>query len=457
MENSCQKLLTTYNASTLEDANSLTQALFYHHSSNNVRGDKGNTVLMELIANYYLHKSIQKDHHPIMTKIGGPISLTLQWSDTYKMYVYIFGEYHASNTDCDIGNSFNIKNLRNGCGAKKIRNPVTKRCVNQDGPKGQEIIRQAKIDHSKVDSIKVENFLLGLFQYTPAFIDFYLETPGYTGQDYKKGIHPWMYGGNRLAQLSTTFYDCLSAAKRKHNSLCKLVRVHYIDIRKEEGMVDVNDVSHLRHVFHQISYLSLMEQKNILKNDERIVKTIKKLVTTDTEEYKKFWKKQLLQSSILKKEFSRTLLSEDIILSFLEEEIIKEAMRYREYFQFYLATFDSANMNINHIMHGISFTVAINGIVVDMYTISRMFKKFKNVKNQPERPRNIILYAGDAHSTKCRKFFKYLGFQTITETNGIPYDYQENNKYDKNSPRYYNCVDISKFKQPFFSEYPPTK
>jgi hypothetical protein len=249
----------------------------------------------------------------------------------------------------------------------------------------------------------------------------------------------------------------LSSIKRKDNPLCKLVRVHYLDIRKDSEMVDVNDVSYLRSVWHKINTLPDIEIKNTLKSDKRIVATIKKLITKDTEEYKRFWKEQLLQSTILKKEFSRTTLPKNIVLEFLETEIIYEAMRIREIFQHTLETFDNDNMDVKNVMYGISHTVSINSTVVDMYTITRLFKKFKNVKNQPESPRNIILYVGDAHATRCRKFLKQLDFKIINETGGIPYDNPFNNKYYKNSPEYNNCVDISNFKQPFFSEYPPKK
>lgn len=461
MINLCEKLLDTYNASILEETDVLTQALFYHYSSNNALGNKGNTILMDIIRNYYNNKKVTK---PIITRIGGPISLSLQWSDKYNMCVYIFGEYHSSRIDCDkakiyYNDEINVDDLRDGCGKNKIRNPVTKRCVKEDGNTGKRIIRKENYRKmiKETQYIKVENFLYDLFQSTPAFIDFYLETPGYTGQDYKAGKHPWENFNMRLSHLSTTFYECLSSIKRKDNPLCKLVRVHYLDIRKDSEMVDVNDVSYLRSVWHKINTLPDIEIKNTLKSDKRIVATIKKLITKDTEEYKRFWKEQLLQSTILKKEFSRTTLPKNIVLEFLETEIIYEAMRIREIFQHTLETFDNDNMDVKNVMYGISHTVSINSTVVDMYTITRLFKKFKNVKNQPESPRNIILYVGDAHATRCRKFLKQLDFKIINETGGIPYDNPSNNKYYKNSPEYNNCVDISNFKQPFFSEYPPKK
>lgn len=463
MEEICNKLKDTYNASILHNENTITQAVFEHISRKNSGGNKGNTTLMKLILNYYdtKRKLINKT---VYNKIGGPISLTLQWSEKYNMYVYIFGEYHSDQIDCDIATppgKINTEAIRDGCGAKKVRNPITKKCVNEDGVIGKNIIKEAKeAALKKEDYIKVETYLKNLFLNTPAFIDFYLETPGYTGQDYLHGVHPWVFGTDRLAKLSADFQDCLRAIKRKDIYLCNNVRVHYLDIRKDEEMKDVNDVSHLRAVYnkirwtHQISYAAKLA---LLENDKRIHETIKRLRTSDIDEYKNFWKKQLLQSSIVRKEFSRTILPKDVLKDFLEKEIIHAALRYRSRFQKYLKIWDTPEVNLDMVMQGISYTVIINAIVMDMYTISRMFKKFKNVENQPERPRNIILYAGDAHSTMCRKFLDHLGFETINKTAGVIYDTGVENKYWRNKPAYSNCVDISAFKQPFFGVYPPTK
>lgn len=463
MEEVCNKLKDTYNASILNNENTITQAVFEHISRKNSGGNKGNTTLMKLILNYYDNKK-KLINKTVYNKIGGPISLTLQWSAKYNMYVYIFGEYHSDQIDCDIApptGKIDMKSIRDGCGAKQVRNPITKKCVNEDGVIGKNIIKEAKAAALKKEEyIKVEKYLKDLFLNTPAFIDFYLETPGYTGQDYRDGLHPWVFGTNRLAKLSANFADCLRAIKRKDSYLCRNVRVHYLDIRKEGEMKDVNDVSHLRTVYNSIKLQpKLPDAVKLLRleNDPRIDETIKKLRTPDTDEYTNFWKKQLLQSSILEKEFLRTILPKAVLKDFLEKEIIDAALRYRYIFQKYLKSWDTPEINLDMVLIGISHTVLINAFVMDMYTIARMFKKFKNVENQPERPRNIILYAGDAHSTVCRKFLDHLGFETINKTAGVIYDPGVDNKYWRNKPAYQNCVDISTFKQPFFGEYPPTK
>lgn len=96
--------------------------------------------------------------------------------------------------------------------------------------------------------------------------------------------------------------------------------------------------------------------------------------------------------------------------------------------------------------------IGFNAIIVDAYTIARIFKDFdmtdmqkkayKGSIDQPINAHNIIIYAGDDHCLRYRKFLQSIGFDVyvrsgdfgITET---------------------TCLDISKFKTPFFSELPP--
>ena len=436
----CKNLLETYNADILTKEKSLIQDLFYKYSNENFEGNKGNTVLMKLIKNYYDNK---KDISQKINKIGGPISLTLQCSDKYNMSVYIFGEYHSSGIDCQLEKEDIIKELRKDCPSNYIRDTNSGKCFSEYGSSGHKI--KNSIVSRKHELI--EDFLTNLFRKTSAFIDFYIETPGYKGRDYiGDEKHPYDQGNLRIWKLSKRFYECLSSIKRKTNSLCNLVRVHYIDIRSNVSNIEVNDVSYLR------SFRSDKDNKWLY--NKRVFKTIKKLVSENTYEYQNFWKEQLLQSNISKKEFLRTTLPKKFLLNFFEKEIIKSAMIHREYFQSKFKTYNTNNINIDDIMKGIEHTIPPNSVVIDMYTISRMFKKFKNVKNQPENPHNIILYAGEAHSTMYRTFFKELDFKNVSETKGVSYNYFNSDlskkKYKSNSS-YNNCVDISNFKQPFFS------
>jgi len=74
--------------------------------------------------------------------------------------------------------------------------------------------------------------------------------------------------------------------------------------------------------------------------------------------------------------------------------------------------------------------------IMDVYTISRMFKTF-NVKegvNQPEKQDNIIYYAGNAHTIEIEYFLNKLGFTEISKTKS----------------NHISCVDISPIKHPLF-------
>lgn len=68
--------------------------------------------------------------------------------------------------------------------------------------------------------------------------------------------------------------------------------------------------------------------------------------------------------------------------------------------------------------------------LMDAYLIGRVFRNFKNYYSK-----YIIIYTGDYHARKYRKILKILNFELINETRN------EN-----------QCLDITKFKLPFFQE-----
>jgi hypothetical protein len=51
-------------------------------------------TLMRLINNHQLRKK------PVIDFIKGPLSITLHWNPSMKLLIYIFGEFHTSETDC---------------------------------------------------------------------------------------------------------------------------------------------------------------------------------------------------------------------------------------------------------------------------------------------------------------------------------------------------------------------
>jgi len=82
--------------------------------------------------------------------------------------------------------------------------------------------------------------------------------------------------------------------------------------------------------------------------------------------------------------------------------------------------------------------------------LARIFKTFqidgpkKRPTDEPAEPHNIIIYAGNLHSQRYRKFLSYLGFRVVEEAG--PLETPETPK-----PGERNCVDITDIIQPFFS------
>jgi hypothetical protein len=59
----------------------------------------------------------------------------------------------------------------------------------------------------------------------------------------------------------------------------------------------------------------------------------------------------------------------------------------------------------------------MNGLLLDSYCLSRIFKVHNLKKNvpliefQPEESKNIIVYVGDAHARNMYEFFRFIGFK----------------------------------------------
>jgi hypothetical protein len=87
----------------------------------------------------------------------------------------------------------------------------------------------------------------------------------------------------------------------------------------------------------------------------------------------------------------------------------------------------------------------------DFYLLSRMFKEFDLINkpafanamrnDQPKEAHNIVIYAGDGHSQRCRRFLNQLNFIEVGKTG------QSENKNYKDS-----CINMKYIYQPFFSK-----
>ena len=91
------------------------------------------------------------------------------------------------------------------------------------------------------------------------------------------------------------------------------------------------------------------------------------------------------------------------------------------------ATTINAVVYQSHMNNMIVVFFSIASFIMDIYCLSRVFKKFKiKTDCQPEQTHNIIIYAGDAHSKIYSEFIVYLGNAPV---------------YHNHNPNY-SCVNI---------------
>lgn len=469
MESLCGALIETYNTNVLNTASPLTQAVFIDESRKRKGDEEGRKTLMELILNHRVAKM------PKPGLIGGPFTLSLHRSKKDKKIIYIFGESHANVMDCEL---FDHKKtdaeLRDGCPEDKIRNPKSGICVKKTGLIGKQIISEnnAKAKRAAVGaSMPIEDFLVDMLKTTDVFLDIFLEVPAYLGVGYLEPARAYLAPG-RIQRVLTMLGDCIEE-KSRDSSKCQLGRVHYTDVRKlEHGPVGrVSDFR--RSWYREVEYpysmrTPLYDRIRNLSNQPRIAKVLSALGGGTDEEYLAFWREQIFENRFVKKELFRSYMREEIT-SFALETVDREAMEQRSMFTLLYARAERALNDIKKIkekqswkdaflnrykvtasessararyvdaMEGIyQRTVGINSSMVDVYTLSRIFKVFRGEHDDtPNEPRNIILYYGNAHAKRVRDFLKSQGYEMIEAT--------------ESPGNIRNCVNVEKFSTPFFN------
>ncbi len=254
----------------------------------------------------------------------------------------------------------------------------------------------------------------------------------------------------------------LSYLKNNHNKYANLFRLHYIDIRS------INDTEYDNIIYIHDTYIPHDIWKNRSNNIdlyEEYVNAIykHKLIEFNSNIYQKLLEILLNEPY---SDFINTIVN--LSLGGIVEKEIKKSYFSKEIMEYtssvikeHLNNLDQAkinkhikNLNINpsNSKNKHAFINAVNYIAddlfyantgiyrMDAYTLSRVFKKF-DVSNShdPKYPKNIILYAGDAHSRNYRNFLNHIGFNMINAVK---------------TPDYDRCIDVSKFPQPFFSFTP---
>ena len=279
------------------------------------------------------------------------------------------------------------------------------------------------------------------------------------------------------------------------NIKCWLSRMHYFDLRRPALDVQPDDMSYacvkmvnLVYMLKEIhddtggdrtSYPRVIakfltdvkyeeEVKPILQSFSEI-KTIK--------DYKNYWDKQIDDHKFLSKKVTKfksrdmhlkikTFIQKEILSTKIDGSIIDIEVLVHLVKEF-IATIDKYKVNgiYNFVdstksdirllerSEAIQTLVVINTYIADYYLLCRIFREFdlslgattERWTDEPKEPHNIIIYAGDLHSQKVRKFLKELNFEMIHNTK----------IYDQTSVE--NCIYMKDFPQPFFSNHPKVR
>jgi len=460
-EEMCKILIETYNTSIIDYFSKDLQiacteeSLRTCTSTRYMRGNKRH-VLARLISN---KTNAQKPSR--IDFVGGPFNLTYHWSSKYKKAVYIWGERHS-----------------------------------------------AKIDYPKIGdlhNVSIEKLLLDHFPNSIAFSDFYLEMqafkiPGHPEHDYSnyrlsilRNLFSKCVGPSRIYnQYCDTarmhFFDIRQGDVNGGTNSGSLFQTAILNFVPDVKL-KLKEYKRGRSHFSLTRFDDIKILTNIIRFVERWRSFLDFLALFDDNKntklnYKKFWYDQLRNFHLLSKEISVMHTAIKPLLNiFIQEEldVLLSMVDYKQLAEHSKNVLSMGDRINNYIMHlttdeygviapplscedieklirsiNIIFIkgfIFFNALISDAYLLARIFKTFKinNKDNpykrptdEPAEPHNIIIYAGNLHSQRYRKFLKHLGFRVLEEAGDL----------ERPTPPFKNCVDIFHISQPFFSKCP---
>jgi hypothetical protein len=400
----CDTLRKTYNINFLDlDENKIIGQEFAKAAEIYRDSKKGNKVLIDLVYNHY---NVKK---PFPDFIGGPQTLTMHWSNRWKKIIYIFGEQHSNEIDCE----------------KRLN---TKKWV------------------------PIQNFLEDLILKTDVYLDIYFEFPAIQKSErrYYDTFKPFPTD-SRMDTLFQRFKKYVQPGTKNDEDL---VRVHYFDSRVEDdqgariGVCDVNWFEIKTLGFIQLNLVYNL--KELVRDNPRFQSILKSLGLKDDKLFIDFWMKQYKEN----KYNASALLNCPVqaeILKFIEDELRLELksddfVKLRNMLIKYIPYILSDTLEDDSIVPFFEFIIkSINvpkAFIADVYTLASIFKDFENVTKQPSQQNSVIIYGGNAHSEIYRKFLTYMYFEELI-IEGKPST--ENEKA--------TCVDMKKLEKPFFSDW----
>lgn len=301
----------------------------------------------------------------------------------------------------------------------------------------------------------------------PLLIDYYFELP-YKNKlkenFYKKQS---VYSVDALSNINKTFFNCLQV--NKESCKYKNVRMHYSDIRSDD--THFGDLAKIQLFIGLISFLvykilsgdvsdpyknfdywrvNIDEVKTFPK--DRPIKYFSNINMFDINWNKLLFFKNnntidelvdyyLKVSKVYKQleniEFPQ--IYQDIKNELIHHYIKKWISIIFDNLDFLRNIIDKTPLELNKDndkIFNIQQSMLKNDKIMDVYLLSRLFKKHQNAPSS----QNIIIYVGLNHANFYKDFFQRHGFKSIRSTSSI-----DNN-------RDHQCINISNFKQPFFNK-----
>lgn len=361
------KILNTFDASIIkyenQDNKNKLRQIFRESYDKNLPITNNTELAFRFIYNHFNNRM------PNPKYIGGPNNISYQkgLEKGVEKNIYIFGEQHSQTTDC---------------------------------PDKQKILN-------------IENYLSNLLETTDRFLDIFIELPPFskTTQEYPVLLKKrW---NNRLGNLLKKLYPCIEPATR-NSQQCKLVRIHYIDIRQNYDCIALEYVESL-----------INEPNKFRQNYDKYINQLFPIFSSENiDEHIVFWHSQVDNSYSIQKQLNK-----------LDHETREKIEDYYKGLLSYYVKLKHKNITriTKNILSNTNTTfylnmdlyneiISISSVLVDIYTMARIFKKY----TPPIR--NIIIYAGNGHTNHYRQFLKYIGF---------------NMEYIIEDKNYTNCLEIT--------------